>query len=145
MASVPVDDDQPRCALSGEKFDKFWHDDHQVVGKQNSKAFLCKRKSTIRILFELPGEIWHSDVHLTNLQEWHYKHAVRINAEDAANHGLTEGVLVLESTLVATPSSSQEGPTGDKQSPTGQAVSPHSCVLCHVPDGKLGVWLKCRP
>ena len=30
MASVPVDDEQPRCALSGEKFEKFWHDDHQV-------------------------------------------------------------------------------------------------------------------
>lgn len=32
MASVPVDDEQPRCALSGEKFEKFWHDDHQVCG-----------------------------------------------------------------------------------------------------------------
>ena len=30
MASVPVDDEQPRCALSGEKFEKFWHDDFQV-------------------------------------------------------------------------------------------------------------------
>lgn len=30
IASVPVDDEQPRCALSGEKFEKFWHDDHQV-------------------------------------------------------------------------------------------------------------------
>lgn len=29
-ASVPVDDAQPRCALSGEKFEKFWHDEHQV-------------------------------------------------------------------------------------------------------------------
>ena len=29
-ASVPVDDAQPRCALSGEKFEKFWHDKHQV-------------------------------------------------------------------------------------------------------------------
>ena len=30
MASVPVDDEPPRCALSGEKFEKFWHDAHQV-------------------------------------------------------------------------------------------------------------------
>lgn len=29
-ASVPVDDTQPRCALSGEKFEKFWHDECQV-------------------------------------------------------------------------------------------------------------------
>ena len=28
--SVPVDDAQPRCALSGEKFEKFWHDKYQV-------------------------------------------------------------------------------------------------------------------
>lgn len=29
-ASVPVDDAQPRCAISGEKFEVFWHDQHQV-------------------------------------------------------------------------------------------------------------------
>ncbi len=29
-ASVPVDDSQPKCALSGEKFEKFWHDQYQV-------------------------------------------------------------------------------------------------------------------
>ena len=28
--SVPVDDSQPKCALSGEKFEKFWHDQYQV-------------------------------------------------------------------------------------------------------------------
>ncbi|KAL3131128.1 hypothetical protein ABBQ38_000433 [Trebouxia sp. C0009 RCD-2024] len=83
IASVPVDDEQPRCALSGEKFEKFWHDDHQ---------------------------------------EWHYKHAVRISAEDAAKHGLHEGALVLESTLAATPSSSQEAPTGNLQSQEGEAA-----------------------
>ena len=56
------------------------------------------------------------------MQEWHYKHAVRIGAEDAAKHGLQEGALVLESTLAGTPSSSQELPTGDQQSPTGDAA-----------------------
>ena len=28
--SVAVDDSQPKCALSGEKFEKFWHDQYQV-------------------------------------------------------------------------------------------------------------------
>lgn len=56
------------------------------------------------------------------LQEWHYKHAVRINAEDAAKHGLHEGALVLESTLAATPSSSQEAPSANLQSQEGEAV-----------------------
>lgn len=63
---------------------------------------------------------------------------MRINAEDAAKHGLTEGVLVLESTLAATPSSSQEALTGDTHSPQGQAVSVQICVLCHVHAVKLG-------
>ena len=29
--SVPVDDAQPRCAISGEKFEVFWHEQHQVM------------------------------------------------------------------------------------------------------------------
>lgn len=27
---MPVDDAQPRCAISGEKFEVFWHEQHQV-------------------------------------------------------------------------------------------------------------------
>ncbi|KAA6426564.1 MAG: pre-mRNA cleavage complex 2 Pcf11-like [Trebouxia sp. A1-2] len=68
-ASVPVDDSQPKCALSGEKFEKFWHDQYQ---------------------------------------EWRYKNAVQVGAEDAARYGLQTGALVLESTLAGTPSSSQD-------------------------------------
>ena len=49
MASVPVDDDQPRCALSGEKFEKFWHDDFQVP----HKAVLCIVNSICKFLIPL--------------------------------------------------------------------------------------------
>ena len=42
MASVPVDDEQPRCALSGEKFEKFWHDDFQVPHLILAKLFCAK-------------------------------------------------------------------------------------------------------
>ena len=67
------------------------------------------------------------------MQEWHYKHAVRIGVENAAKHGLQEGALVLESTLAGTPSSSQELPAGDQPSPKGEAaVSLHCNLLVTV-------------
>lgn len=42
------------------------------------------------------------------MQEWRYKNAVQVGAEDAARYGLQTGALVLESTLAGTPSSSQD-------------------------------------
>ncbi|CAL8463693.1 g3227 [Coccomyxa elongata] len=53
--SVPVDDAQPTCALSGERFETFWDDASE---------------------------------------EWRYRDAVRLDAEQAARHGLHEGVIV---------------------------------------------------
>ena len=56
---------------------------------------------------------------------------MRIGAEDAAKYGLQEGVLVLESTLVGTPSSSQESPAADQHSPSQEAaVSSLMHLLC---------------
>lgn len=60
MASVPVDDDQPRCALSGEKFEKFWHDDFQV-----HKAVLCIVNSIRKFL--IPVEFLTFIVNLMNV------------------------------------------------------------------------------
>ncbi|KAL0047616.1 hypothetical protein WJX82_007810 [Trebouxia sp. C0006] len=82
-ASVPVDDSQPKCALSGEKFEKFWHDQYQ---------------------------------------EWRYKNAVQVGAEDAARYGLQEGALVLESTLAGTPSSSQDALPDQVQASSEEAA-----------------------
>jgi len=47
---------------------------------------------------------------------------VRVGAEDAAKHGLQEGALVLESTLVGTPSSSQDILAEQGQSPAEEAA-----------------------
>ena len=63
-----------------------------------------------------------------HVQEWRYKNAVRVGAEDAARHGLQEGALVLESTLAGTPSSSQEV-AGQQQNPAEEATVSHPCLL----------------
>ncbi|KAI7842625.1 hypothetical protein COHA_003729 [Chlorella ohadii] len=58
--SVPVDDSQTHCALSGEPFEQFWDEAHQ---------------------------------------EWRYRGAKALGAEEAASYGLEEGALVLVSAL----------------------------------------------
>ncbi|PRW57523.1 ENTH VHS [Chlorella sorokiniana] len=58
--SVPVDDFQTHCALSGEPFEQFWDEAHQ---------------------------------------EWRYRGAKALGAEEAASYGLEEGALVLVSAL----------------------------------------------
>lgn len=58
--SVPVDDSQTHCALSGEAFEQFWDEAHQ---------------------------------------EWRYRGARALGAEEAASYGLEEGALVLVSAL----------------------------------------------
>eukprot|EP00887_Chlorella_sp_A99_P007891 scaffold20.g7891.t1 len=60
--STPVDDAQTHCALSGERFEQFWDEDHQ---------------------------------------EWRYRGARRLDAEEAAACGLQEGAIVLVSALAA--------------------------------------------
>ena len=62
--SVVADDEQTHCALSGEKFDQFWDEDHQ---------------------------------------EWRYRDAKKLTAEEAANYGLEEGAIVLVSALGSGP------------------------------------------
>jgi pre-mRNA cleavage complex 2 protein Pcf11 len=62
--SVVADDEQPHCALSGEKFDQFWDEDHQ---------------------------------------EWRYRDAKKLSAEEAASYNLAEGAIVLVSALGAGP------------------------------------------
>ncbi|EFN55776.1 hypothetical protein CHLNCDRAFT_145220 [Chlorella variabilis] len=58
--SVPVDDAQTHCALSGEQFEQFWDEEHQ---------------------------------------EWRYRDARALGAEEAASYGLHEGAIVLVSAL----------------------------------------------
>ncbi|KAK9917508.1 hypothetical protein WJX75_005138 [Coccomyxa subellipsoidea] len=62
--SVPVDDAQPNCALSGERFETFWDDASE---------------------------------------EWRYRDAMRLDAEQAARYGLHEGVIVKVTALSAGP------------------------------------------
>lgn len=62
--STPVDDAQTHCALSGERFEQFWDEEHQ---------------------------------------EWRYRGAKRLDAEEAAAYGLQEGAIVLASALGAPP------------------------------------------
>lgn len=62
--SVVADDEQTHCALSGEKFDQFWDEDHQ---------------------------------------EWRYKDAKKLTAEEGASYGLEEGAIVLVSALGSGP------------------------------------------
>lgn len=62
--SVVADDEQPHCALSGEKFDQFWDEDHQ---------------------------------------EWRYRDAKKLTADEAASYGLKEGAIVLVSALGSGP------------------------------------------
>lgn len=49
-ASVPVDDSQPKCALSGENFEKFWHDQYQVCCASSMVADINDAQS----YFDLP-------------------------------------------------------------------------------------------
>ena len=51
------------------------------------------------------------------VQEGRYKTAVRVDAQEAARHGLQEGALVLESTLAGTPNSSPDASAERQQSP----------------------------
>ena len=72
--------------------------------------------------------------HLSVLQEWRYKNAVRVDAEEAARHGLQAGALVLESTLAGTPSSSPDASAERQQSPAQDATvsmfASKQCCLC---------------
>lgn len=63
-ATVAADEEQTHCALSGEKFDLYWDEDHQ---------------------------------------EWRYRDAKRLNADEAVQYGLSEGALVLVSALSGAP------------------------------------------
>ncbi|CAK0785565.1 hypothetical protein CVIRNUC_008775 [Coccomyxa viridis] len=62
--SIPADDSQPVCALSGERFDTFWDDAHE---------------------------------------EWRFRDAVRLNAEQAARYGVPSGTIVKVSCLSSSP------------------------------------------
>ncbi|CAL5224399.1 g7081 [Coccomyxa viridis] len=64
--SVPADDSQPVCALSGERFDTFWDDARE---------------------------------------EWRYRDAISLTAEQAARYGVQPGTIVKVSCLSDTPAS----------------------------------------
>lgn len=86
------------------------------------------------------------------MQEWRYKNAVRVSAEDAARYGLQDGALVLESTLAGTPGSSQDTLVGPGPTPTEEAAVRTTCCMCqtccqlccHIPAAMLMICCDCN-
>ena len=78
---VPADDEQPCCALSGERFEQYWAEEHQ---------------------------------------EWRYRDAKRLDADEAAAHGLAQGALVLV-TALGPPRAAEEPAAAEPGSSTSPA------------------------
>jgi pre-mRNA cleavage complex 2 protein Pcf11 len=95
-ASVAADEEQTFCALSGEKFDLYWDEDHQ---------------------------------------EWRYRDAKRLNADEAGRYGLSEGALVLVSALSGAPAVVTARPKAEDAKIDGHATK-DGCTADEEPAAK---------
>ena len=57
------------------------------------------------------------------MQEWRYKNAVKLEVDDAAQHGLQPGALVLASTLSGMPASLDNVLSAEHQTDAAQEVA----------------------